>query len=60
MHFQCMNSAGAVQLAKSKAVNPACRAAAMAYGNGAAAGSAASGGTPVASRAAHSYARKRA
>ena len=34
MHFQCMNSAGAVQLAKSKAVNPVCRAAAMAYGNG--------------------------
>ena len=34
MHFQCMNSAGTVQLAKSKAVNSACRTAAMTYGNG--------------------------
>jgi len=44
-----MNSAGTVQLAKSKAVNPACRAAAMTYGNrrGEAAARA-SGGTPAA------------
>src|SRR6266581_4149300 len=34
MHFQCMTSAGTVQLAKSKAVNSACRTAAMTYGTG--------------------------
>ena len=60
MHFQCMNSAATVQLAKSKAVNPACRTAAMTYGNGTVSRQRGIRRYAGSTRAAHSHARNRA